>query len=259
MGPAPSESWEPVFPEKSIWVEPGTETLSAELENYQLAGTFQTFEPETGLDTELRPVASLALVDHAGSGRQLLVREEDHLGPFRVRNIGVDQLTLTHEDQVWILALSGESMIRERVTEVEPAEVEAPVRLEDLPALETTAFGKRVSENQWVINRQAVFDYAQDIMGNPLRAAQLFRSFRQVAEDEEDEAGFAIGMRGERDFFEDMGLAEGDIIRNVNSMKMRSQLRAEYLVREFMHSRMSAVVLDVEREGEMVQQIYIVR
>ncbi|MDA3874272.1 MAG: hypothetical protein PF795_09980 [Kiritimatiellae bacterium] len=239
--PKPVTTWNPEFPDTPIWAEPGMEAMSGEVEAYQLAGTFQTFEQEDGSSTELRPVASVALVDDLRSGRQHLVRQGDLLGPFQVRDIGTDQLTLVHEDQVWILALSGETVSRERTVEIAEEET-APIRLEDLPALETTPFGKRVAEHQWVIDRQAVFDYAGDIMGNPLRAAQLYRSFRQVADTEEDEAGFQIGMKGEKSFFGDMGLGDGDIIRNVNSMQMKSQLRAEYLVREFMHSRMSAVV-----------------
>ncbi|MEX2606387.1 MAG: hypothetical protein WD708_03500 [Kiritimatiellia bacterium] len=261
--PGPAAKWDPVFPDKGIWAEPGMEAMSGEVEAYQLAGTFQTFELAEDSGSEFVPVASLALVDDVRSGRQHLVRQDDLLGPFQVREIRENQLTLVYDEQVWILALSGETVRRERPVEA-AAEEEAPVRLEDLPALETTKFGKRVAEDKWVIDRQAVFDYAGDIMGNPMRAAQLYRSFRQVgdadAESSEDgDTGFQIGMKGEKAFFGDMGLADGDIIRQVNSMQMKSQRRAEYLVREFMHSRMSAVVLDVERDGEIQQHIYIVR
>lgn len=263
--PEPITHWDPVFPDTRVWAEPGMEAMSGEVEAYQLAGTYQTFELENGSDTEMLPVASVAVVDDMRSGRQHLVRQGDLLGPFQVREIREEQLTLEYEDQVWILALSGKTVMRERSVELVAKKEEPPVRLEDLPALETTAFGKRVGDHQWVIDRQAVFDYAGGIMGNPLRATQLYRSFRQVGDPdadidpEEGEGGFQIGMRGEKAFFGDMGLADGDIIRKVNSMQMKSQRRAEYLVREFMHSRMSAVVLDIEREGETIQHIYIVR
>jgi type II secretory pathway component PulC len=94
---------------------------------------------------------------------------------------------------------------------------------------------------------------------NALRTINLYRSFSQVSTEEDVEPGFQIGMKGEESFFQDMGLQNGDIIRSVNSMKMRTQRRAEYLMREFYKGNMSAVVMDVERNGEVQQHIYLVR
>lgn len=247
------------FPTDRVWADTGAKVFTNAVEQYELSGTFQVYETEEGSLEELRMVRSLALIDDVRSGRQLRVTDGEYLGPFFVKSVGVDEVTLERAGKLFILGLSGETVMRAAPEQMKEEASPPPQRLEDMPALETTRFGKRVSENQWVIDRQEVFSYAEEIMANPLRATQLYRSFSQTAREEGDEAGFAINMKGEKDFFTDMGLGNGDVIRKVNSMQMKTQRRAEFLVREFMKSNMSAVVLDVENNGETRQQIFIVR
>jgi hypothetical protein len=251
------------LPEQDFWSGPVRGGWESELTRWQLAGTFQTYDEAGREDSEPLPTHALALVEDLQEGRQRLVGIGDFLGEFEVGEIGVDRIRLRRGGRGWELSLTGViATLGAPLPSVESAETAGP-RIEDLPALETSRFGKRISENQWVIERQEVFRYAEEIMGNPLRATRLFHSFSQVAAadagPESDDSGFRLGMKGEQDFFRDLGLRDGDIIRKVNSMNMRNQTRAEYLVREFMRSRMSAVVLDVEREGATSQQIYIIR
>jgi hypothetical protein len=42
-------------------------------------------------------------------------------------------------------------------------------------------------------------------------------------------------------------------------MRMVSQRRAEYFLSEFLKNRVSALVLDVEREGKPEKMIYLIR
>ena len=249
----------PNLPEGDVWAKPGQEQISAELKHFQLAGTFLTYAFLTG-EGQGNPENALALVDDLRGGRQIMVRENEALGPFVVTRIGVDQLTLERDGQSWTLSLPG--VLARRSTggsDTTPAPT-GPTRFEDMPALESNAFGKRVADNQWVIQRQAIFNYASDIMQDPRRAVALYQSFSQVATNEDDEnSGFRLQMKGERDFLGAMGLTDQDVIRKVNSMDMKNQSRAEYLVSEFMKSRMSAVVLDIERNGKEEKLIYIIR
>lgn len=248
--PAPA-----AFPDAEVWARPGLEQVAAEVEHYRLAGTFQTYdfaeEAEEGAEQ------SLALVDDVRGERQLMVREGEALGPFTVARIEPDRITLEREGRRWTLALPG-TLAPRSASDAGPDKPPAPVRFEDLPALETSRFGKKVSDNQWVLRRRALLDYAGEIVNNPLRATRLYRSFRQEERDDEP-VGFRLDPKGERDFFRDMGLGSDDVILKVNSMRMKNQTRAEYLVGEFMKARMSAVVLDVERDGEVSKQIYIIR
>lgn len=245
-----------VYPDAGVWARPGLEQVAAEVEHYRLAGTFQTYE-FAGEGAAEDAARSLALVDDVRDGRQTMVRELDALGPFTVLEIGLDRVTLEREGRQWTLTLPGRLAARSLPT-ADSGATPAPVRFEDLPALETSRFGKKVSENQWVLQRRALLDYAGEIVDNPLRATQLYRSFRQEERDG-GPVGFRLDPKGERDFFRDMGLGNDDVILKVNSMQMKNQSRAEYLVGEFMKARMSAVVLDVERDGEVSKQIYIIR
>lgn len=243
-----------LWPGEGVWAGPLEAEGSARAARYELTGTFQVFAGES------ETVESAALVDDREQGGQRIVRVGDTLGPFEVGAIGEDRMTLNRGGRSWVLALSGNTAVQDRGPEV--AEEAAPMNPEDLPALETTRFGKRVKENYWVLERDAVKAYIDEMMQpqNMIRTANLYRSFAQVAENlQDDNAGFRIGMKAEKDFFQDMGLQDGDIIRKANSMKMRTQRRAEYLLREFYNDRMSAVVLDVERDGEIQQHIYLVR
>jgi len=247
------------LPGSDLWADSSIAAFTEAIEQFQLAGTFQIYENEDGSTEELKTTRSLAIIDDRGTGRQLRISTGEKLGPFLVTSIEVNQVSLEHDGHVFVLGLSGEVATRSSTFEPDAEEPVVIKRLEDMPALETSRFGKRVSENQWVIDRKEVFSYAEEIMGNPYRATQLFRSFAQTAKQEGEEAGFKINMKGETNFFGDMGLGNGDVIRKVNSMQMKTQIRAEYLVREFMNSRMSAVVLDVENGGETRQQIFIIR
>jgi hypothetical protein len=245
---------EVAFTDASPWARPGLERIAAQLDQYQLAGTFQTFTyPGDGQE----PVeTSLALVDDLEAGTQRMVRDGDDIGPFTVAAIGRNSVQLRHGDEVWTLQLSGR--LARSAESSSSGGASRVSRFSDLPALETTAFGKRVAENQWVLNREKVKQYAYDIANSPLRAANLYRSFDQVAEEEgQEQAGFRLRMKGEKDFFADMGLTDEDVVRKVNSMRMKNTRRAEYLVTEFMKDRMGMVVLDVERNGEMRKLMYL--
>lgn len=256
-GSTPGAPVELTFTDAGPWARPGLEKIAAQVERYQLAGTFQTFtyseEREETLET------ALALVDDLESGRQQVVRDGDELGPFTVTDITRDTLRLTHGERAWTLQLSGR-LPEESATLATGGETGRNRRFEKLPALEVTRFGKRVAENQWVLDRDKVKDYAYDIANSPLRAASLYRSFNQVSGEEgQEEAGFRLRMKGERDFFAQMGLTDEDVIRKVNSMKMKNTARAEYLIGEFMQDRMGLVVLDIERNGEARKLLYILR
>jgi type II secretory pathway component PulC len=249
--PAPPAAGD--WPGSEVWAGPEEVKGSDGVSRYKLAGTFQVFEGET------EEIESKALVDDQETGVQRIVREGEELGMFRVGSISEDRLSLEREGRTWVLTLSGVRMMRE-VTPEEKSGEEAVDPFE-MPALETSRFGKRVKENYWVMEREALKTYIDEMMEpqNMIRTVNLYRSFSQRTELGDEEPGFEISMKGEKDFFRDVGLQDGDIIRRANSMKMRTQRRAEYLLKEFYNDNMSAIVLDVERDGESQQHIYLVR
>ncbi|MDD2520689.1 MAG: hypothetical protein PHR34_07020, partial [Kiritimatiellae bacterium] len=60
-------------------------------------------------------------------------------------------------------------------------------------------------------------------------------------------------------FYSQVGFQHGDVVRKVNSMRMTSQRRAEYFIGEFVQDRLGAVVIDVERDGQPLKLVYLVK
>lgn len=248
------------LPAGDVFARPSLAHFERELQRYRLSGTFMTFDFGQP-DAVVRPQTQLALIDDLQQGQQRIVRAGERLGPFEITGIEANQVRVRREDQEWVLQLAGVFAAGPQIAGGTPAAAgEAPMTWDDMPVIEHSAWGKRVAENQWLIERAAIFDFAEQMMADPRRAIALYQSFTAAPPGGEEQwAGFELNMAGEREFFTAMGLEDGDVIRRVNSMEMRNQARAEFLVAEFMRARMGAVVLDVERNGEMHKQIYVIR
>ena len=137
----------------------------------------------------------------------------------------------------------------------------APVEAADggETALEVSKFGKRIAENRWVLNRESLLAYYDEVMDDPERVAALFVSLKPDYDPANQIKGYYLESEGEQEFFRSVGLAEGDVIRKVNSMNMTSQKRAEFFIGEFVKNRMNAIVIDIDREGQAEKLIYLVR
>ena len=217
---------------------------------YRLAGVFLMLSDTGRSGAEHR----CAILDDVQSKEQHLVSEEEWMEQVRVVRVESDHVVLSdgsHEETVFLAAgtLPGQGK----------AETGAPVA-EETKILETNRFGNRIGESRWEFNRQAILDYYQEMMDNPERLARLFMAM----EADRDEAGKVAGYRvnmdvGEKDFYTQVGLQQGDVVRKVNSMRMTSQRRAEYFIGEFVQNRLGAVVIDVERNGEEKKLIYLIK
>jgi type II secretory pathway component PulC len=128
----------------------------------------------------------------------------------------------------------------------------------DQPALETNRFGKRIDTNRWVFKRDKVMDYYNELLADPSRLVNLYKSFWPDRKNGEVD-GFNIKYAGEQDFFKSVGLRECDTVRMVNSMKMTSQRRAEFFIGEFVRQNLDAIVFDIERDGKEEQLVYLIR
>ncbi|MCC5845130.1 MAG: hypothetical protein JJU05_12850 [Verrucomicrobia bacterium] len=246
------------LPSLDVFSRPGEEDLDRRAASLMLSGTIQL----EGGTREDGGVDFVALVDDGETGRQHLVAVGEALGPFRVKEIGREYLTISKDDRNWQLEMTGAVRVwAGRGGSSRRNGEEGAMTWEDMPALETTPFGKRVAHNQWVIQREAVHAYVRDLIEDPARAVKLYDSFREAPPVGEDGlAGFSIQKRGEHDFFRAMGLEDGMVIRAVNSMEMRSQARAEFMVRAFMRGELGAVILDIDQpDGEIGKNIYIIR
>lgn len=229
-----------------------TGTLSGK---YRLAGTFFTYAgaPESEGDCK-------AIIDNLGSGRQFLLSENGRLDNMLVKRILRDHVILLVEgrEEVLWLSFSGEEQAHATGAGAKKAGP-APSPGGDPSVLEENRFGKRVGDTRWVLQRNALIDYYEELLDDPERLANVYISLAPVYNDQRKIEGYTLDMTGEKDFFNAVGLRQDDVIRKVNSMKMTSQARAEYFLSEFAKNRVSALVLDIERDNEPTKLIYLIR
>ncbi len=266
----PPEAPQPQAPAPAGWADPvaltnlpwqvlvdrerrgGAGETSPLQERFRLAGTFFLYREQGQGDRK-------AILDDLRENTQHLVGEQDRVGEVRVARIHRDHILLESGSESAELWLSFRDLDRGDEEETASAKPDRPTRFVDMPALSTNRFGKRIGENRWVMKRERLMDYYHELLDEPARMAGLFMSMKPVYAEDESIGGYRVDMEAENAFFEEVGLKEGDVVRRVNSMRMVSQNRAEYFIREFVQERLNAVVLDVERGGEEQKLIYLVR
>jgi type II secretory pathway component PulC len=218
---------------------------------YRLAGVFLILSDVGRSGAEHR----CAILDDLQTQQQYLAAEEESFEQIRVVTVENDHVVLSdgvHEETIYLAAgtLPGHEKAGATNTPAEP-----PPQI-----LETNRFGNRIGETRWEFNRQAILDYYQEMMDNPERLASLFMAMEADRDVEGKVAGYKLNMDvGEKEFYTQIGLQQGDVVRKVNSMRMTSQRRAEYFIGEFVQNRLGAVVFDIERNGEPKKLIYLIK
>lgn len=221
-------------------------------DRFRLAGTFFTLSDPAG-----RAAIRKAILDDLSTQQQRLVSEGERIEEtIRVDRVEAERVFLVCGGETIILELSyrdGTAIhTAENLTPKDGSASGSPA------SLESTSYGDRISPNRWVLRRDSLMGYYQEMRDDPERIALLYETFKPVVEDEKI-TGYQLGIEGEKEFLSAMGLQENDIIRSVNSMQMTSQGRAESFLREFVQGRMSALVIEVERGDAKSKQIYEIR
>lgn len=231
---------------------PGGERSDA---RFRLAGTFFLLNPENETGNEERG----AILDDIDANQQFVVREGQVFRDYDVTRIFNERVILRRDGEELELTLSFKGSTGGG--DHQPVKTaDATVDLEDYEEpLETNRFGARVGNNRWVISKQALFDYYDELMDHPERIEPVYRALAPERDDEGNITGYRYNKEGEDVLYEAAGILEGDIVRRVNSMNMISQKRAEYFIGEFIQGRMGAVVLDIERNGVEEKLIYLLR
>ena len=225
-------------------------------QRFRLAGTFFAYPGEG----EARSGTRHAILDDLRERKQHLLQEGDDVDTVEVVSIFRDRIVLrgqAGEEELW-LSFTGKASPDDRPAADERAET--PPLFEDMPALETSRFGKRIGENRWVLQREELLRYFDELQEDPERLTAIFMAMEPDYDEEEDRvAGYRLRMLGEDVLYEAAGFQEGDIVRMVNSMPMTSPARAEYFISEFLNERISAVVFDIERNGAEEKLIHLIR
>ncbi len=116
--------------------------------------------------------------------------------------------------------------------------------------------GERTGTNSWSFSRVAIMDYYQELMDRPERLVKVFDSLAPVYDDARRIEGYRVAIRGESDFFDAVGLHEGDVVRSVNSIEMTNRRRAENLIRRFTQNDLDLVIIELDRDGRRIKQYY---
>jgi len=244
----PADTW-------SVFQNSG-EPVASKNDRYRLAGTFFVMgNNETSPNTERQ---RRAIIDDVSSNQQYMVSEGQTFQEYEILRIYQDRLIMRRDAVEVELTLSFQSSTRDLKTSTASDAQKSDVIMGQ-EVLESNRFGKRIGEKRWVIDKKAIVGYYQELLDQPERIAAVYMSMKPDFDDEGEVEGFTLQKEGEKEFFDAVGLLEGDTIRKVNSMRMTSQKRAEYFISEFMNERLGAVVLDIEREGKPEKLIYLFR
>ncbi|MCX7009338.1 MAG: hypothetical protein NTY53_19175, partial [Kiritimatiellaeota bacterium] len=183
---------------------------------------------------------------------EYLLREGEAVEGLTLLKIFTDRVTVNIGGKEETLTLSFSDAL------AAPA-APAPAITTNETVISTSRYGKRIANDRWVMSREALMQYYEELRKDPERVLQLFDSFQPSYTPDKILDGYTVHQEGEKEFFSATGLQEGDVVRKVNSINMTSQKRAEYLIGEFLQKRMSAIVFDIEREGKAQKLTYFVR
>lgn len=242
-------------PPEQVWAafrsDSSADDAGALSAKYRLAGTHFGFGGAG--DEALR----IAVLEDLEAQSQNSVQEGESFGDVEVVEIGNSHVLLRRGFQEEVLELSFKTTAEDTSSEEGDAGTGAGLRWDER-VLEENRYGKRIAENRWILSRDVLLGYRQELLDDPERLRNLFLSMKADRVSGEV-AGYRLEKEGEADFYDGIGLLDGDVVRKVNSMRMTNQERSEYFIREFVSDRLSAVVLDVERDGEEMKLIYYLR
>ncbi len=234
---------------KTTTSHPAKGTLAA---RFRLAGTFFVYGGVNGKNSRK------AILDDLKLSTQHIVSEDDQIGHVKVLQVFRNRIVLrdnTHQEELW-MSFSGHDSNTEnnKKQNTEMAENEA------LKNAKFNRYGiKKIGHNRWLLNRDKLMEYYQELMDNPERLVAVFDSLKPLYNEDSKITGYQLGVEGESDFFNAVGFKEGDVVRSVNSIPMTNRRRAEYFIKEFVNDRSNAFVLKLERNGQEQRFIYQVR
>ena len=254
-GPAEGEralAWpQPVAPAVVDWDvlrrargKGGVTVVAAPLQRFRLAGTFAALEDGA--------TSRRAVLDDLQKASEYLLREGDAVEGLTLLKIFPDRVTVNIAGKEAELRLSFTDTFASTAAPALPAHTNEVV-------LSTSRFGKRIAQDRWVLSREALMQYYEELRKDPERVLQLFDSMQPDYTAAKAIAGYKLHLEGENEFFAAAGLQEGDVVRKVNSMNMTSQKRAEYFISEFLQNRVTAIVFDIERDSKPQKLIYFIR
>ena len=116
--------------------------------------------------------------------------------------------------------------------------------------------GRRTGTNEWHFSRSAIMAYYEELKSRPERLVTVFDTMAPVYGDDKSIEGYKVDIQGEAEFFKAIGFNQGDIVREVNGIPMNNRRSAENLIRRYAEDDLDYIVIEMERDGKPVQQVY---
>ncbi len=219
---------------------------------FRLAGTFRVAQPDS-------TIQKAVLSDLVKNDTPLIVAVGDKLDDgIQVRSIENDRLELVQQDVVCVLTL--DFSVTNGVAEASAGSRAGTNDIfQGYPVLSKGPFGIQVADGHWLFERQKVLAYYNTVLEDADRLVALFDSLKPLYGEDRKIGGYILIPEGEKEFFKEVGLEEGDVIRKVNSAPLMNRRVAESFIRDFGNNELSAAVLEIERAGEPVKLVYELR
>ncbi len=211
-------------------------------DRFRLAGTFSV----EGLGVP----QPKAILDDSIKRDQFIVAEGDRLDEVTIKKIYYDHVVLE-------TPLGSRELWMEFAGRAQTGTVATATNQIETAAVGTNKFGCiKTQDNRWRFSRKPLLDYYQELLDEPDRMVAVFDTMKPVRDERNKITGYVVGLEGEKDFFDAVGLQQGDIVRSVNSVAMTHRRRAESFIDQFLKDKLNAVVLEVERDGKVTKQVY---
>ena len=121
--------------------------------------------------------------------------------------------------------------------------------------------GHEVFPGRWAFSREKLLDYYTELRAEPERLVAIFDSMEPLYKNGDPSThlieGYQLNVQGEGDFFEAMGMKQGDIVRAVNDVPMANRRRAERCIAAFVQGEENTFVFNIERDGVPDQFVYV--
>ena len=199
------------------------------------------------------PARSTAFIEEKNSGRQRRLRVGEELeASVTVKSIASAEVWVVGPDGEECLVRDGRSVVLLPGTGVAKGTDGDGLGGEGLSRFG----GERTGTNSWNFSRGAIMGYYQELMDRPERLVKVFDSLAPVYDDLRRIEGYRVTIRGEADFFDAVGLHDGDVVRSVNSIEMTNRRRAENLIGRFTQNDLDLVIIELDRDGRRIKQYY---
>lgn len=209
--------------------------------------------------------ASSAIIEDRETQRQWLRRVGEKIGSdATLAEVGTNSVVLSTPYGDCRLSLT-----RRREGESAP-QARAPAQDAGVEALQYGGGAVAGLENcetspgTWEVGRDDLMAYYDEVRHRPERLEAVFDTLAPVwYEDESDGTqkieGYRVELCGEERFFAAMGFREGDVVREVNGIRMTNRYAAEELIRRFAAGDLEFAHIKMERDGEEIIQSYFLK